>query len=196
MSSIFEVFHDRPKSAGKSFYAIVYFVEFLEIWKQMEVGENFKIDYEQIYRLVNSFGGTGYFWDCKTREDYYEVFTEMSLQGLSLYNYLQLDEWQLKMLAPVQRRLFEEELETLNKEIQEKYLETCEEIANFSPHGSPFGRSRRGATTYKDLLESRDWIEDKVGICMLNVKNREQQHLALEDIEYLKNNRPRTRRRR
>lgn len=197
MSSVFEVFHDRPKTAGRSFYTLIYFLEFLEIWKQMEVGENFKIDYEAIYRLNNSFGGIGYFFDCKTREDFYQVFTEMALNGLTLYNYLILDDWQRKMLTPVQIELFKEDLEKLNKEIQEAYIETCEVIANFPEHNHMLPRRRRGEENkYKDLIESRDWIEDKLGICYLNVENRELQHLALEDLLFMKESRTWSRRRR
>ena len=77
-----------------------FFLEFLTIWKEIEIGESFEIDHASVFGYINHLNSINEFWECETREDYFEVFTNMAANNkLHLMQFIILTEWQKKILT-------------------------------------------------------------------------------------------------
>lgn len=89
-------------------------MEILQIFADTEIGGHYEIDYDKIADYINSFRCPAEYFECSTKEDVYERFTQDIYAGLPVWRWLKLPEWTLKMVE----RTFEDEC-------QAEYREMC-----------------------------------------------------------------------
>ena len=83
----------------KTFDTVRHLIDFLKIWRDIEIGENFKIDYDAVHGYLNHLHSVSEFWECENKEDYYSVFEDMAINSqLHLMHFIVLTEWQKEML--------------------------------------------------------------------------------------------------
>jgi hypothetical protein len=76
-----------------------HFIDFLKIWKDMEVGENFELEHDSILGYLNHLHSLSDFWGCETQDDFYETFTKMAIENkLHLFQFIKMTPWQKRIL--------------------------------------------------------------------------------------------------
>ena len=92
-------------------------IEILQIFADTEIGGQYEIDYGKITDYVNSFKCSADYFECQTKEEVYERFTQDIYAGLPVWRWLKLSEWTMKMVE----RTFEDECQAEYQEMCKKY---------------------------------------------------------------------------
>lgn len=92
-------------------------IEILQIFADTEIGGQYEIDYDKIADYVNSFKCSADYFECSTKEDVYERFTQDIYAGLPVWRWLKLSEWTMKMVE----RTFEDECQAEYRKMCEMY---------------------------------------------------------------------------
>lgn len=92
-------------------------IEILQIFADTEIGGQYEVDYDKIVDYVNSFRCSADYFECSTKEDVYERFTQDIYAGLPVWRWLKLSEWTMKMVE----RTFEDECQAEYREMCKRY---------------------------------------------------------------------------
>lgn len=92
-------------------------IEILQIFADTEIGGQYEIDYDKIADYINSFRCPVEYFDCSTKEDIYERFTQDIYAGLPVWRWLKLPEWTMNMVE----RTFEDECQAEYREMCKTY---------------------------------------------------------------------------
>ena len=92
-------------------------IEILKIFADSEIGGQYEIDYKALCDYLNSAKCMVNYFNCGSKEEIYEHFTNECIDGLPVWRFLKLPEWTLNMVE----KSFKAECEELHKEMQKKY---------------------------------------------------------------------------
>lgn len=92
-------------------------IDILHIFADTEIGGQYDIDYTALSKYLNSLKCVSDYFECETKEDVYERFTEDVYNGLPIWRFLILPKWTKTMVEAS----FEQECQTEYKIMQNKY---------------------------------------------------------------------------
>lgn len=92
-------------------------VDILRIFADTEIGGQYEINYEEVSAYLESFRFATDYFDCLTKEEVYERFTQDIYNGLPVWRWLILPEWTKEMVE----RSFKDECDAEYKELCKQY---------------------------------------------------------------------------
>lgn len=92
-------------------------LDILKIFADTEIGGQYDFNYEEIANYLNSLKSINDYWECDTKEDIYERFTDDIYNGYPVWRMLKLSPWTAKMVE----KSFTDECEKLYQNECKKY---------------------------------------------------------------------------
>ena len=102
---------------AKQLMACSAIIEILQIFADSEIGGQYEINYEAVANYIDSIKFSADYFECQTKEEIYERFTEDIYAGLPVWRWLKLSEWTMNMVE----RTFEDECQAEYRELCKKY---------------------------------------------------------------------------
>ena len=99
---------------AKQLMACAAIIEILQIFADTEIGGQYEIDYEAVTNYIDSLKFSVDYFECSTKEDIYERFTQDIYNGLPVWRWLKLPKWTVQM---VEKRF--------RDECHAEYLDMC-----------------------------------------------------------------------
>ena len=110
---------------GRTFKIFAAFSDILRIFADTEIGGQYELDYDAIANYVESIKGISDYFECTTKEEIYDRFTQDIYNGLPVWRFLKLPEWTMNMVE----KSFTSEMSELYEAYKIKYkCLTCKYI--------------------------------------------------------------------
>lgn len=102
---------------AKQLMACSAIIEILQIFADSEIGGQYEINYEAVTNYIDSIKFASDYFECRTKEEVYERFTEDIYAGLPVWRWLILPEWTTNMVE----RSFKDECRAEYRELCKQY---------------------------------------------------------------------------
>lgn len=89
--------------------------DILKIFADNEIGGQYEINHDELCKYLDSLKYVTDYWDCETKEDVYNRFTEDIYAGLPVWRFLKLPEWTQTMVEKSFRSSCQKDFEELSK---------------------------------------------------------------------------------